>query len=235
MYKKIGFISLLLFIMFFLGVNDYFAQAQELGASLSDVKGSPGKRVVVNLKLTNNTMAAQSGINLLFNPDVADIEDISIDVFPGPALKGADFFIVPGVKDTTSQDPVNSMGLFIGIFPSVYPPLVIPDGDIITIRFTINDDTEPGDFTDLIFSFVNFNFTSFADQNGSIITIDDSNFTNGLITVTVRESGGGSSCALAQGSANVSHIIGLLLILLIPLSIVVLRRLWKKAETEHDL
>ena len=48
MYKKIGFISLLLFLMFFLGVNDYFAQAQELGASLSDVKGRPGKRVAVN-------------------------------------------------------------------------------------------------------------------------------------------------------------------------------------------
>jgi len=226
MYKKIGFISLLLFIMFFLGVNNYYAQAQELGASLSDVKGRPGKQVVVNLTLTNNTMAAQSGINLLFNPDVADIEDISIDVFPGPALEGADFFIVPGVKDTTSQDSVNSMGLFIGIFPSVFPPPVIPDGDIITIIFTINDDAEPGDFTDLIFSFIDFNPTSFADQNGAVITIDDSNFTNGLITV--RRSGGSTSCALAQGGVNVSHIIGLLLILLIPLSIVGLRRLWKK-------
>jgi len=122
MYKKIGFISLLLFIMFFLGVNGYLAQAQELGASLSDVKGRPGKQVVVDLTLTNNTMAAQSGINIIFNPNVANIEDVSIDVFPGPALEGTDFFIVPGVKDTTSQDPVNSMGLFIGIFPSVFPP-----------------------------------------------------------------------------------------------------------------
>jgi len=223
MYKKIGFISLLLFIMFFLGVNDYFAQAQELGASLSDVKGRPGKQVVVDLTLTDNTMAAQSGINILFNPNVANIEDVSIDVFPGPALEGADFFIVPGVKDTTSQDPVNSMGLFIGIFPSVFPPPVIPDGDIITIIFTINGAAEPGDFTDLIFSFINFSPTSFADQNGGVITIVDSNFTNGLITV--RRSGGSSSCALAQGAVNVSHIIGVLLILLIPLSIVGLRRL----------
>jgi len=225
MYKKIGFISLLLFIMFFLGVNGYLAQAQVLGASLSDVKGRPGKQVVVDLTLTNNTMAAQSGINILFNPNVANIEDVSIDVFPGPALEGADFFIVPGVKDTTSQDPVNSMGLFIGIFPSVFPPPVIPDGDIITIIFTINGAAEPGDFTDLIFSFINFSPTSFADQNGGVITIVDSNFTNGLITV--RRSGGSSSCALAQGAVNVSHIIGVLLILLIPLSIVGLRCLRK--------
>ncbi len=228
MYKKVGFISLLLFIMFFLCVNGYLAQAQELGASLSDVKGRPGKQVVVDLTLADNTMAAQSGINILFNPNVANIEDVSIDVFPGPALEGADFFIVSGVKDTTLQDPVNSMGLFIGIFPSVFPPPLSPDGDIVTIIFTINGAAVPGDFTDLIFSFVNFNFTSFADQNGAIITIDDSNFTNGLITVTVRESGGSSSCALAQGGVNVSHITGLLLILLIPLSIVGLRRLWKK-------
>jgi len=228
MYKKIGLTSLLLFIMFFLGVNDYFAQAQELGASLSDVKGRPGKQVVVDLTLTNNTMAAQSGINIIFNPNVANIEDVSIDVFPGPALEGTDFFIVPGVKDTTSQDLVNSMGLFIGIFPSVFPPPVIPNGDIITIIFTINDNAEVGDFTDLLFSFVNMlpsNPTSFADQNGGVITIVDSNFTNGLITV--RRSGGSSSCALAQGAVNVSHIIGVLLILLIPLSIVGLRRLRK--------
>ena len=225
MYKKIGFISLLLFIMFFLGVNGYLAQAQELGASLSDVKGRPGKQVVVDLTLTDNTMAAQSGINILFNPNVANIEDVSIDVFPGPALEGADFFIVPGVKDTTLQDPVNSMGLFIGIFPSVFPPPVIPDGDIITIIFTINGAAEPGDFTDLIFSFINFSPTSFADQDGGVITIVDSNFTNGLITV--RRSGGSSSCALAQGAVNVSHIIGVLLILLIPLSIIGLRRLRK--------
>jgi len=85
-----------------------------------------------------------------------------------------------------------------------------------------------GDFTDLLFSFVNMlpsNPTSFADQNGGVITIVDSNFTNGLITV--RRSGGSSSCALAQGAVNVSHIIGVLLILLIPLSIVGLRRLRK--------
>ena len=225
MYKKIGLTSLLLFIMFFLGVNGYLAQAQELGASLSDVKGRPGKQVVVDLTLTNNTMAAQSGINIIFNPNVANIEDVSIDVFPGPALEGTDFFIVPAVKDTTLQDPVNSMGLFIGIFPSVFPPPVIPDGDIVTIIFTINGAAVPGDFTDLIFSFVNFTPTSFADQDGGVITIDDSNFTNGLITV--RRSGGSSSCALAQGAVNVSHIIGVLLILLIPLSIVGLRRLRK--------
>ncbi len=226
MYKKIGFISLLLFIMFFLGVNGYLAQAQELGASLSNVKGRPGKQVVVDLTLTNNTMAAQSGINIIFNPNVANIEDVSIDVFPGPALEGTDFFIVPGVKDNPSKVSVNSMGLFIGIFPSVFPPPLIPDGDIVTIIFTINGAAVPGDFTDLIFSFVNFTPTSFADQDGGVITIDDSNFTNGLITV--RISGGSSSCALAQGAVNFNHVIGVLLILLIPLSIVGLRRLWKK-------
>ncbi len=209
-------------MMFCLGVNAY---AQNLGASLSEVEGRLGKQVVVNLALTNNTTAAQGGINLLFNPNVADIEDVSIDVSPGTALDDTSFFIVPGVKIRGGEE-VNTKGLFIGIFPGELPAPLIPNGDIATIIFTISDDAEPGDFTGLNFSFVSFNPTSFASQKGIPVTIDNSNFTNGLITV--RSTGGSSSCALAQGSIAVSRVMDIALILLIPIAFVAVRRIWKK-------
>lgn len=226
MYKKIGLTSLLLFIMFFLGVNGYLAQAQGLGASLSDAKGRPGKQVVIDLTLSDNTTVSLGGINILFNPNVANIEDVSIDVIPGPAMEGTDHIFIPAVKnDTTMQDPVNTRDVFIGIFPKVFPPPVIPNGVIATIIFTIENNAKPGDFTDLIFSFIRFNPTSFADQNGNTVIIDQLDFTRGLITVRSRSSGS-SSCALAQGDVTTnSLLIGVLLILLIPLSIVGLRRL----------
>ena len=207
-------------IMLLIGANVY---AQDLGASLSEVEGRPGKQIVVNLSLSNNTTAAQGGINMIFNPNIADIEDVNIDVSPGAALEGTSFFIVPGVKSTIIQDQINNKGLFIGIFPGEIPAPVIPNGDIATIIFTISDDTSPGDFTDLNFSFRSFNATSFAGQNGIPVTIDQSNFANGLITV--RRSGGGSgSCSLAQYSSVNNNFIDFALMLLVPIALVVVRR-----------
>ena len=125
--------------------------AQDLGASLSDVDGRPGKQVVVNLTLSNNTTAAQAGFNITYNPKIADIEDISIDVSPGAALDGTNFFIVPGVKVRGGEE-INTNSLFIGIFPGEIPTPFIPNGDIATIIFTISDDANPADFTDLDFA-----------------------------------------------------------------------------------
>ena len=223
MNRKICLINFIAILMFFLGTNAY---AQDLGASLSDVEGRPGKQVVVNLAISDNTTAAQGGINLIFNSNIADIEDVTIDVSPGAALDGTTFFIVPGVKDTSTQDETNSRGLFIGIFPGEIPAPLIPNGDIATIIFTISDDANPGDFTNLDFSFVSFNATSFASQNGIPVTIDNSNFANGLITV--RRSGGGSgSCTLAQESNTGNGPIDIVLILLVPIAFVTIKRFRK--------
>ena len=224
MNREICIINLVVIVILFLGVN---VQAQDLGASLSEVEGRPGKQVVVNLSISNNTTAAQGGINLIFNPNVADIEDVNIDVSPGAALEGTSFFIVPGLKSTIDQDQTNNRGLFIGIFPGEIPAPTIPNGDIATIIFTISDDANPGDFTDLNFSFRSFNATSFASQNGIPVTIDNSNFANGLITA--RRSGGGSgSCALAQGGNTSNNSVDIWLMLLVPIAYVVIRRIRKK-------
>ncbi len=210
-------------MMLYLGINVY---AQDLGASLSEVEGRPGKQVVVNLALSDNTSAAQGGINMIFNPNIADIEDVNIDVSPGAALEGTSFFIVPGVKSTIIQDQTNNKGLFIGIFPGEIPALMIPNGDIATIIFTISDDADPGDFTDLNFSFRTFNATSFASQNGIPVTIDQSKFTNGLITVRNSTSGSGS-CGLAQGTMAGNPIINIAMVILLPLALVALRHIRK--------
>lgn len=223
MYRKIMLINLVIITMLFLGVNAY---AQDLGASISDVDGRPGKQVIVNLTLSNNSTAAQAGFNITYNPKIADIEDITIDVSPGAALDGTNFFIVPAVKVRGGEE-INTNSLFIGIFPGEIPTTFIPNGDIATIIFTIRDDASPGDFTDLDFSFMSFNATSFASQNGIPVSIDQSNFVNGLITV--RQSDGGSgSCALAQGSIEANRVIDITLILLIPIVFVAVRRIWKK-------
>ena len=67
---------------------------------------------------------------------------------------------------------------------------------------------------------------SFASQKGIPVTINNSNFTNGLIIV--RSTGGSSSCALVQGSMAGKRVTDIALILLIPIAFVALRRIWKK-------
>ena len=229
MSKKVSFISLFLFLMAFLSIKVDLVRAQGLNAALPDLTGRLGKQVVVNVSLADNRLAVQSGINIIFNPNVVFIQDISIDVTEGAALEGTDFFIVPALKDTSSQDPVNTTGVFIGVFPSVFPPPIIPDGDIITMIFTINSEAQVGDSTDLIFSIESFNATSFADANGMVIPIDQSNFTNGSITV-VKRAGGGSGCAMASGSVHGSGVIATLFLMLIPGIVIGHRRLKRKGN-----
>jgi len=235
MSKKVSFISLLVFLIAFLSIKADLVKAQGLNAALPDLTGAPGKRVAVNISLADSNTVAQSGINICFNPNVAFIQDIGIDVTEGAALEGTDFFIVPAVKDikmtSSSTDCVNvlTMGVFIGVFPSVFPPPIIPDGDIITMIFTINSEAQVGDSTDLVFSLDTFNATSFSDINTMVIPVDQSNFTNGSITVVKRPSGGGG-CAMASGSVNGGQAIAALLIMLIPTSVVGLRRLKRKGN-----
>ena len=186
MNKKIGFFGILLTLIV-VGISQvYLAHAQELGASLPDLNAKAGRSVTVSLNLTDNTLAAQSGINILFNPDIAFIKDLRRDIVPGRDLKRSDFFLVPGVKDRSVQDLVNRRGLFLGIFPKFFPAPIIPNGEIVRIRFSIKDDVKVGDFSNLHFSFFTFNPTSFSTQKGTPISIEKSNFVDGRITVTHR-------------------------------------------------
>ena len=226
MHSQLYKITIAAFILIIAAMD---VNAQDLGESLSMVDGRPGKKVIVNLTLEDNTNAAQAGINILFNPNIADIENLNIDVSPGPALQDSGFFIIPGVKDRSLQDGINIKGLFIGIFADTFPPPAIPNGDIATIIFTISDDAKPTDFTDLRFSFISFNPTSFASQNGIPISIDNSNFTDGLITVVRSGDDGGSSCALAYTKVSHRSVVDLASIFLIPIAFVIVRRLLKKS------
>ena len=220
MIRIISLGSIVLLTILFMNVPTGPARAQNIGASLPEVKGRAGRQVVVDLVLTGNTLAAQAGINMLYNPDVVSIVEVGFDVFPGPDFDGGNFFLIRGVKDTSVQNPVNSMGLFMGIFTSTFPASIIPNGAIVTIIFTISDDAEPGDFSELEFSFLNnvpSNPTSFAAQDGTIVAFEQSSFTNGRITVA--RAGGGGSCALAAGPLNSGQIVGILIILFIPVGI----------------
>ena len=189
MFKKISLLNLLVVLMVFGGVNDYLAQADELKALLPDVEGRAGQRISIPLSLSGNSMGAQSGIFILFDPDVVFIADVRRDVSPGSALKGTDFFLIPAVKNNPSQLPANTLALFLGIFPSSFPAPIIPDGEIVTIKFTTKDDVKAGEFTNLTFSLVHNSATSFANQNGMPLSITDSNFTDGRILVIGRSGG----------------------------------------------
>ncbi len=229
MIKKTSYGTLIVLTVLLVSLTAGTVKAQNIGASLSDLEGRAGRQVVVDLELFGNNVAAQTAINMIYNPNVINIEDVTIDVNPGPLLDENQFFIIKGVKSTAVQDPVNSEGLFYGIFAGTFPPVVIPNGVIASIIFRISPDAAPGDFSDIKFSFLNVvpaNATSFAAQDGSFVPFDQANFIDGRITVVSRSNG---SCALAQGDVTTnSLLIGVLLILLIPLSIVGLRRLWKK-------
>jgi len=245
MSKKVSFISLFLFVIVFLSIKAGLIWAQELNVALPDLTGAPGEQVVVTVSLADNDVAvqkaAQSGINITFNPDVVFIQDIS-DVTEGPALEGMEenFLFIPGLKAVTAHPrrppldpPENTMGVYIGIFPKVFPPPIIPDGVVATVTFTINNEAKTDDSTSLIFSLVPFNATSFSNANGEAlisprVTAEPQfTVTNGSITVAGGGSGagGGSSCAMASGSVHDRGVIATLFLALIAGIVIGLKRL----------
>lgn len=242
MSKKVSLIGLFLCVIAFLSIQADLVRAQELNVALPDLTGRPGEKVVVNLSLTDNDVAdqqaVQSGINITFDPSVVFIQDIS-DVAEGPALQGTDFFVIPGLKAVSDQPPhppldppENTMGVYIGIFSKVFPPPIIPDGDVATVTFTINNEAKTGDSTSLLFSLVPFNATSFSNANGEALTSPlrsaepQFTVTNGSITVAGGAGGGGGSgCAMASGSVDDSGVIAALFLALIPGIVIGLKRL----------
>lgn len=219
--------TIILSALIILGIQVSESRAQSLGASLSELEGRPGEEVVVDLTLDGNTEAAQAGINIIYNPDVIKIEDLILDVSPGPVINENLHFIIKGVKSTEVQDPVNSEGLFFAVFPKSFPLNVISNGVIGTLIFTISDDAEPGDFSDIKFSFLNTvpaNTTSFTSQGAKVLEFDEGDFIDGRVTV-VAGSGGSGSCALANSGAKASGITGSLLVMFIPLGLILFRRL----------
>jgi hypothetical protein len=241
MSKKVSFIIMFLSVIVFLSIKADLVWAQELNVALPDLTGAPGEQVVVTISLADNDVAVQqavqSGINITFNPDVVFIQDIS-DVTEGPALEGMEenFLFIPGLKALTDEPPhppldppEHTMGVYIGIFPKVFPPPIIPDGVVATVTFTINNEAKTDDSTSLIFSLRTFNTTNFSNANGEALTSPRSTaaqftVTNGSITVA-GGAGGGSSCAMASGSVHDSGVIATLFLALIAGIVIGLKRL----------
>lgn len=242
MSKKVSFIIVFLSVIVFLSIKADLVWAQELNVALPDLTGAPGEQVVVTISLADNDVAVQqavqSGINITFNPDVVFIQDIS-DVTEGPALEGMEenFLFIPGLKALTDEPPhppldppEHTMGVYIGIFPKVFPPPIIPDGVVATVTFTINNEAKTDDSTSLIFSLAPFNATSFSNAKGEALisprstTEPQFTVTNGSITVA-GGAGGGSSCAMASGSVHDSGVIATLFLALIAGIVIGLKRL----------
>ena len=236
MYKKLHWaISNFILTTLFISYSAIGSFAQQVSLVLPDVEAGPGQEVTVDVLISDNTQAAQGGIFIVFDPEIANVED-AFSISPGPDLNDNSFFITPSVKDLCLQNgafisdctgtlgTVNTMGVSSGIFPKKFPPDIISDGTILRIIFRVNPDAGIGEMTALEISTQSFFATSLSTTQGSTLASDDLNLVNGSITVIQSNSGSGCS---ASGPAFGPSLVNIL-ILLLPLIIFALRLKYAK-------
>ena len=223
-------ISYFILTSLFLSYSVIGSFAQQVSLVLPDVEAGPGQEVTVDVLLSDNTQAAQGGIFIVFDPEIANVED-AFSISPGADLNDSSFFITPSVKDLCLQNgafisdctgtlgTVNTMGVSSGIFPRNFPPDIIPDGTILRIIFRVNPDAGIGEMTELEISTQSFFATSLSTTQGSTLSSDDLNLVNGSITVIQSTSGSGCSAASPLFGYSIVNV----LILFLPFIIFALR------------
>ena len=207
--------------------------AQQTSLILPDVEAGPGQEVTVDVVISDNTQAAQAGIFIVFDPEIANVVD-AFSIVRGPDLEEEMFFITPSVKDLCLQNgvfisdcastlgTVNTMGISSGIFPKNFPPDLISNGTVLRIIFRVNPETTIGDMTELAISTQSFFATNFSSAQGQTLSSDDLNLVNGSITVV--QGNLGSGCTITYSSAPLQTSIVNIFLFITPLILITIRR-----------
>ena len=234
MKKKLKTVSTNFFLtLLFLTCPLSVSFAQQLSLVLPDVESGPGQQVAVDVIISDNSQAAQAGIFIVFDPEIANVED-AFSISRGPDLEEESFFITPSVKDLCLQNgifisdctdmlgTVNTMGVSSGIFPKNFPPDLISNGTVLRILFRVNPEAAVGDMTELSISTQSFFATSFSTTQGQTISSDELNLVNGSISVV--QGNLGSGCTVASSPSSMQISIANLLLFIAPLILISIRR-----------